>query len=360
MQQHPPGLERKLAQNRGVTYERPPWETEGAFLLRYQHLPTTVDQQIEFLQNRGMAGDVSLMKRWLTTVGYYRLSAYWLPYEHPPSANETRSKRFMDGVIFDQIVDIYVFDRKMRLLVMEAIDRFEIAVRARWTNRLSVAHGSHAHMESKLFHDGFKHAQMYAKIAQRSSDSSEVFVDHYRRKYTEPFLPPLWQVTELMSFGELSRWVGNTKDNDLKDELARDLGLPNKETLDGTLQLLSYIRNICAHHGRLWNRKTVKRPQSIKQFRVDLDIDRSGKQHQPRNSIYNVLVVLARTLRHQSPDTTFPQRVRTLVETRTTAQRISMGFPADWRDRPVWRSSDQTATNLRWLPKTIRNALGIS
>jgi len=331
----------------------------GLFFLEYQHLPTTVEQQIELLRDRGMVGGASLMKRWLITVGYYRLSAYWLPYEKPPAENETRSKRFSAGIDFAQIVDIYVFDRKLRLLVMEAIDRFEIAVRARWTNRLSVAHGSHAHMESSLFLDGFKHAQMYSKIAQRAADSSEVFVDHYRRKYTQPFLPPLWQVTELMSFGELSHWVVNTKDNDLKDELARDIGLPNKETLEGTLQLLSYVRNICAHHSRLWNRKTVKRSQNIRQFRIDLDIDRSGSQHQPRNSIYNVLVVLARTLRHQSPDTTFPQRVRSLVETRTPTQQVAMGFPRDWRSRPIWKNEAQSAQSWKWLPEVLRKKLGL-
>lgn len=333
-------------------------ELRGLFFLEYRHLPTSIDQQIELLRSRGMAGDTSLMRRWLITVGYYRLSAYWLPYEVPPAKGETRSKRFGIGTDFAEIVDIYVFDRKLRLLVMEAIDRFEIAVRARWTNRLSVAHGSHAHMQSHLFLDGFKHAQMHSKIAQRSADSSEVFVEHYRRKYTNPFLPPLWQVTELMSFGELSHWVVNTRDNDLKDQIARDIGLPNKETLEGTLQLLSYIRNICAHHSRLWNRKTVKRSQNIRHFRVDLDIDRSGKQHQPRNSIYNVLVVLARTLRHQSPDTTFPQRVSNLVETRTPAQQAAMGFPADWRSRPIWKSERQPARSWKWLPSVLRTKLG--
>lgn len=297
------------------------------------------------------------MSRWLKTVGYYRLSAYWLPQELPPPPGQTRSKQFPVGTQFDDIIDIYVFDRKLRLLIMEAIDRFEIAVRSRWTNRLSVAHGSHAHMRCENFLDGFKHAQMYAKISQRSADSSEVFVEHYRNKYTTPFLPPLWQVTELMTLGELSLWVVNTSDNKLKDELARDVGLPNKETLEGVLQLLSYVRNICAHHGRLWNRKTVKRSPNIKQFRVDLDIDRSGTQHQPRNSTYNVLVVLARTLRHQSPDTTFPERVRALVETRSDNQKRAMGFPSDWLTKPIWQTKNQPSRSWKWLPRWWRSQI---
>lgn len=357
-QQHPPGLERKLAQNRGVTYEKPPRETEGAFLLRYNHPPTTIDQQMRLLRDRGMIGDETLMRRWLETVGYYRLSAYWLPFEISPTAGQTRSKIFNAGTRFSDIVDIYVFDRKLRLLVMEGIDRFEIAVRARWTNRFSLAHGSHAHMHHMHFNNGFKHAQMYGKIAHTAEQSREVFVEHYRSKYTDPHLPPLWQITELMTLGEISKWVECTKDNKLKGELARDLGLPNKETLEGTLQLLSYIRNICAHHGRLWNRRTVKRAPNIRQFRSEMDIDTTGSQHQPRNSIYNVLVILSKSLRHQSPDTTFPLRVRTLAETRSRSQRRAMGFPDDWSLRPLWRAPHDTNLNvISRLTQWIKNHL---
>ncbi len=284
-----------------------------------------------------MVGDEALIRQWLTTVGYYRLSAYWLPWELPPTPEQTRSKSFPAGTEFSEIVDIYLFDRKLRLLVMEAIDRFEIAVRARWTNLFSLAHGSHAHMDCENFQNGFEHARMYAKINRSTEDSSEVFIKHYRAKYRSPHLPPLWQVTELMTLGEISMWIKATRDNRLKDAVARDLGLPNRETLEGTLQLLAYVRNICAHHGRLWNRKTVKKSPNIKAFHADLDIVVKGGQRQLRNSIYNVLVILSRTLRHQSPDTSFPQRVCRLVESRPVGQLQAMGFPNDWRDRPIWR-----------------------
>ena len=286
------------------------------------------------------------MRRWLETVGYYRLSAYWLPYELPAPVGQTRSKAFLRGTKFSDIVDIYVFDRKLRLLMMEAIDRFEIAVRARWTNRFSLAHGSHAHMDCTSFQDGSEHSRMYAKIAQSAQASREVFIEHYRAKYTEPFLPPLWQVTELMTLGEISMWVKATRDKSIKDNLARDLGLPNKETLEGTLQLLSYIRNICAHHSRLWNRRTVKRSPNIRTYRSDMDIDTTSGQCQPRNSIYNVLVVLSRTLRHQSPDTTYSQRVAALISTRTLAQQRAMGFPNNWKSRPIWKIPVSTQPGL--------------
>jgi abortive infection bacteriophage resistance protein len=303
---------------------------------------TTIDEQIGMLRDRGMHGDTELMRRWLETVGYYRLSAYWLPFEIPAIAPATRSKTFRDGTTFDIIADAYMFDRKLRLLIMEAIERVEIALRSRWTNRLSLAHGAHAHLDAGAFQSGYDHVILLSSLATRAEASKEVFVDHYRRKYTEPFLPPLWVVTELMTFGELSKWFAATRDPRVKSAVASDLGLPTREALEGTLQLLSYIRNICAHHGRVWNRHTVKRIPYIRRFKADLvvveTIDASGRQLQPDNRVYNPLAVLARLLRHQSPDTTFPARVRELITTRTPAQIEAMGFPSDWENRPCWRA----------------------
>jgi len=310
--------------------------------MHYSKPPITIDEQIELLIEHGMHGEQALMRRWLETVGYYRLSAYWLPFELPPAGNQTRSKQFAPGVQFETIVDIYVFDRKLRLLVTEAIERVEIALRSRWTNRLSLAHGAHAHLDSYAFQSGHEHIGMLSALANRIKDSSEVPVEHYRRKYTAPFMPPLWTATELMTFGELSRWFAATKDPKIKSAVARDLGLPSREVLEGTLQLLAYIRNICAHHGRLWNRHTVKRLPYIKRFRDDLVIvsvqTETGPQNQPANQIYNALVALTYMLRHQSADTTFPARLAALVKTRSAADQRAMGYPADWETRPCWRN----------------------
>ncbi|MFC4257249.1 Abi family protein [Altererythrobacter xixiisoli] len=306
----------------------------------YDKPATTIDEQIVLLAERGMGGDQALMRRWLETVGYYRLSAYWLPVELPAAEGQTRTKIFQPGTMFEAIVDIYVFDRKLRLLVMEGIERIEIALRSRWTNRLTLAHGSHAHLAVSVFQSGYDHIGLLSALANRAKDSNEVFVEHYRQKYAEPFMPPLWIVTELMTFGELSRWFALTKDLKVKSAVARDLGLPSREVLEGTLQLLSYIRNICAHHGRLWNRQTVKRLPNIKRFKDDLVVVETrtsqGIQAQPANFIYNALVALVHMLRHQSPDTSFAQRVTALVKTRSPDQLRAMGFPTDWQARPCW------------------------
>lgn len=89
-----------------------------------------------FLKGRGfVCADEALVRRWLITVEYYRLSAYWLPYERTPPASQTRSKMFAPSTLLEPPVDIYTSDRQLRLLVMEAMERIVIALRASWTGR---------------------------------------------------------------------------------------------------------------------------------------------------------------------------------------------------------------------------------
>ena len=293
------------------------------------------------LKDRGMRWDVEeLARRWLSTVGYYRLSAYWLPMEEAPESGAVRSKVFIDGARFEKVIDTYVFDRKLRLLVMEALERVEISVRSRWTNRLSLEGGAHAHLTLNLFNSSQKQIPYIQELHESFTKSAEEFVKHYRNKYKSPDLPPLWVCTELMTMGQLSRWVDSTQDTTLKKKLAQDIGLPSAGTLSGALHALSFVRNVCAHHHRLWNRRFVKRMPFIREFESDMLCEElkegEKKSNVPDNRIYNCLVVLIKLLKHQSMDTTFPHRLCEIIATRSDDERTAMGVPSDWRSRSLW------------------------
>lgn len=307
----------------------------------YSKPATTIDRQIQLLQGRGLVcADLEMVKRYLGAIGYYRLSAYWLPFEEVAADGQTRSKKFKDGTTFEDVLAIYIFDRKLRLHVMEAIERIEINVRARWTNRLTLAHGPHVHLDPSQFVNGWDHAALLARMAKTVGESKETFNEHYRKKYRTPYMPPLWAVSETMTLGELSQWVTGTADLKVRGAIAKDLGIPSREVLEGVLQVLSLVRNICAHHGRLWNRRLVKRIPNIKRMKADivLEIQDNGDQtqHQPENLIYNVLIVILHMLNAQNTDTHYPARLKELIETVTDKQRAAMGFPEDWRQRPAW------------------------
>lgn len=309
----------------------------------YDKPATTVEDQISMLRDRGLrCDDPAQAVRQMRAIGYYRLSAYWLPFEEPAAPGETRSKRFRLGVTWEDIISIYVFDRKLRLLVMEAIERIEVAVRASWTNRLTLAHGAHAHMASELFNDPWSHAGMLARTAIDIQKSVEVSVEHYKKKYSRPYMPPLWVVSETFTLGQLSLWFAATKDQAVRKGVSKDLGLPSEEVLASVLQLMALTRNICAHHGRLWNRRFVKRLPTIKRLRSELVFETRGpegrSQTEPQNLIYNTLVVLLHTLHGQNADSSYPDRLAAHMEAATNEQRTAMGFPPDWRTRSVWRA----------------------
>lgn len=302
----------------------------------YSKPPLSPSGQAKILQERGLAcDDPARMEHYLAHVGYYRLSAYCIPFEQPNADPQgSRSHQFKPGTTFDQILRLYLFDRKLRLLVMEAIERIEVAVRSRWAGAVALRHGSHAHMKSDNFKCPWQHTDDLARIVRELEKSKETFVVHYRKRYAEPFLPPIWAIVETMTLGTLSRWVANTRDNEAKKEITASLGLPNVEVLESVLHTLTPVRNVCAHHGRLWNRRFALSLPQIKRI-----ADRLVPPNAPRNQahhIYNYLVVIEFLLRSISPTSSWTARLVELLNPLSPAEHQAMGFPGDWKQRQPW------------------------
>lgn len=190
----------------------------------------------------------------LNVIGYYRLSAYTLPFESGKLPDGTRDHRISRPIEFNHILGLYEFDHRLRRHVMSAIERIEVALRALWGNEIAIKCGPHAYMESIHFRDVLKHAEDLVKVAQEIKKSKEAFVEHYYARYGEPGLPPIWAIVETFSLGQLSRWFQNTKESAMKRDIMRYFGMPTVEAFEGVLHALTPVRNLCAHHGRLWNR----------------------------------------------------------------------------------------------------------
>lgn len=312
-------------------------------VMRYDKIPLAIPDQIERLLGRGLVCDrPERLQHYLTHVGYYRLSAYWLPFEMPVEDGAiSRTHKFRPGTTFDQVLALYIFDRKLRLLVMEAIERIETAVRSHWANALSLRFGSHAHMQSELFKCPWQHIADLARIAAELKDSSETFIAHYRKRYSEPYMPPIWAVVETMSLGALSRWFKSTRDTESKREVARCLGMPTIEILEQVLHALTPVRNICAHHGRLWNRRFTLQLPHIKRLKGQIITERIAtddeqSQEHPTREIYNYLVIMLHLMQAINPGSSWRNRLKQHLEKATPDQQQAMGFPQNWRAFPLW------------------------
>ena len=286
--------------------------------------------QIRLLQSRGMAiANEARATRVLQHINYYRLRAYWLPFEALPAALPTDAEHaFRPGTDFDNVVGLYVFDRMLRVLLLEAIERVEIAMRTHWAQVLAERYGSHAYLQRQVFQNSAIYEACLQNVDDELRRSKETFVQHYRDKYTQPSRPPIWAVSELLTLGQFSKWLGNVKLRNDRQAMAHRLGL-DETVVCAFAHHLTHIRNLCAHHCRVWNRKLTftmtlpKRPAELAaQFNVAED-----------RRIYNTLVMLAWCVRTITPDTTWPNRLHTLLSGRTPHELKAMGAPADWATR---------------------------
>lgn len=318
----------------------------------YTKAPLSIDDQVDHLRMKGMTWtDEADVKRWLRTVGYYRMGAYWYWYQDLTAQTAGRPKTFKQDTTFEKVVVDYLFDRELRLLVAEAIDRIEIELRARWSHLMALQHGAHAHLDASAFDQRFDHGRQVRRAGEEFDRSlrKELFAKHYRETYSQPELPPIWVATELMEFGSLNQWIRFTRDEQLVKKMALDMGLPTNGVLLNVLPLINEIRNACFHHHRLWNRRFVWKLRRIDRFQGDLrsngrDLD---------DHLYNGLVVLARMIEAQSPTTTWPARAyRFLADERTGFQLGAMGFPNGWETRPLWLRAAKRAAQAT-VPTSI-------
>ena len=302
----------------------------GGLAMKYTKPPLFIDQQIDLLISRGMKIDNrDRAARYLNHINYYRFRAYWLPFEEKTAQTE---HQFKTGTTFDDALSLYLFDRKFRLLVMEAIERVEISFRTRFSHELSLKYGSHAHLDASLFKRSDIYHQHIESLRGEISRSQETFIEHYRTTYDDPELPPIWAVCEVMTFGQLSIWFYNLKRRSDRNAIARIFGI-DEVILGSFMHHLTHIRNLTAHHCRLWNRRIVF-TMSIPTLPIDL-----AKQFNPKaaRNIYNTLVMLGYLLKLISPGTSWPARMRQLIEEYVPDKTSAMGFPEGWRDLPLWR-----------------------
>jgi abortive infection bacteriophage resistance protein len=260
---------------------------------KFDKLPLTIDQQIELLIDRGLdIPDSQQARNHLNFIGYYRLSAYTLPFQS--CGNDIERHQFNLGTTFDQVLDLYIFDRKLRLLVMDAIERIEVAIRAAISNVASIKYSPHWFLKPELFERNYDSCltQLKKDINHHNPNKQERFIKHYYHNYSEPKLPPSWMVMEVLMLGTVSRIYSNLT-IDLKKEIASLFGVDHT-VLKSWLYSLSCLRNLCAHHSRLWNRTFTIKPKILNKVKIHVSND---------DDFFAQTFVLVRILRKISQDT---------------------------------------------------------
>ena len=282
--------------------------------------------------------DEEKAKAFLLRVNYSRLRPYWHPFE----VREEDEHRFLDGTTFEDVVRLYEFDRALRLHILGAIERIEIALRTRWAYYFSEQLGPFAYLDFKWYRDlnRFRLGMDSLRKSWHAHKDHDPVLQHFDRDYVED-LPPLWLAVELLTFGELVSWISNLdrKKPELQPVfkgLKSGLGI----TAGALIKLfphLRHVRNLAAHHARLWDRKLTAYTLSAPR-KGDPELLEALKAAQPGKSqhLYRTLVVLAHLSSRLVGNCTWAEDLcRLFAQYRPMLDR--MGFPPDWQDLSFWK-----------------------
>ena len=276
----------------------------------------TYEQQIELLESRGLVfSDKIYAKSKLEHISYYRLSAYFLPYQ-------SKKDTFIEGTTFEDVLQLYYFDKELRKIIFNAIETMEVNVRANVVYNLSKETDAFGYMDKSNLNVKYEdYIYLMQSIQRESKRSKELFVKHFKKKYKSEILP-IWMVIELISFGTLSRFFSALKSE--HETMTKKLSVP-PEVFKNWLHTINHIRNICAHHSRLWNKQFVikaKLPKKIASFQ---DI---------RNDKTFVIVLILNYFFHKlETGDGFTDKIEALLDKYPNADVVQMGFPEDWKER---------------------------
>lgn len=278
--------------------------------------PMTIDEQIENLKAIGLiVADEEYAKKILNDISYFRLiKAYSLNLKE-------KNGNYRDKVTFEQIVELYLFNANFRQIIFPEIEKIEINVRCRIANYFAQQYGVLGYLEADNFVNPEYHKVFLVDIEEEIRRNSKApFVKNFRENYEDGKLP-IYALVEVFSFGTLSKFYKNMKNTD-KKAVAKSFGV-GYTYFESWLESISYVRNICAHYGRLYNAKLSKTPILYKEY-LEAGIG--------NNRIFGVLLCIKHLLKKDRHWNLFVDNVEMLFDKYERVDIRTMGFSENWKD----------------------------
>ena len=303
--------------------------------------PRTIEEQIALLRAKGMVfEDPNEAKALLARISYFRLKYFWTDL-----IDDSTDGNFIPGTSFDMVMKRYNFDHNLRLALFDAIEIIEVALRAKVIHHMSKVAGNGLwYLDSSLFEDTDRHQEFVLNLKHEFERSTEPFAKKYIENHpnwqSDSFdgdNPDAWMIIEVATFGTLSKMYKNLK-NQLpqKSSIANDFGLYSSREFSNWIEIISLMRNIIAHHSRLWNRALGKKISNIKGHRNPwLNNDFSEIQKKKPYAVACALVYLCHTV---SGNNSIRDKVKALFDTYSLSIPVhKIGLPAHWMNEPLWR-----------------------
>lgn len=307
----------------------------------------TFEEQLQLLKARGLLiGDDPLAMATLERQGYYRLSGYFYPLRKTwPPGKPGRQDDFVEGASLELVVALAEFDKRLRLLALYAIETIEVAV------RVAVAHhlgrfDPEAHLKPKLLDGRFtqpgrggapsSYDQWLQRFEHLCETSKEEFIAHHRAAYEGHM--PIWVSAEAWDFGLLSRFIAGLQFRD-RHAIAAKCGAPDGEILRSWMRSFNFVRNVAAHHARLWNRITPEIP-ALPPLERCRWLAVLHQDEQARRRLFGALTCMQWMLRTIAPQSCWHEWVQQHISTFPQTELLSIraaGFPLGWQELAVWQ-----------------------
>ena len=297
--------------------------------MNYTKQTLTLTQQIEILKQRGLIiDDEPEATAILDRTGYFRLADYWRPMEV-----DKESHTFKPNTRFTDIVTTYRFDTELKQLIFNAIFQIEITTRSKMIRYFSANHDPFWFADETLSEDADCFQSNIAHVRREIKRSQEDFITEHFAKYDTPEFPPAWKTLEVLTLGTVSKLYTNFSDHAAKDQMAKDFGLPQHLILGSWLASITVLRNKCAHHARVWNRRFPVMPELPRKTTMPWITNRNIHSFK----LYPHLCYIAYWLNAINPANTFIKDIKELLAKYPVVDPAAMGCPRGWQNEPLWQ-----------------------
>jgi abortive infection bacteriophage resistance protein len=293
----------------------------------YKAKPLSIDEQIQMLIDGGLIiSNIDSAKNWLSNVSYHRLKRYTYTFK------DDETLKFKNGATFEEVVDLYLFDRSLKLVLFDAIETIEVSIKTLISNLMSLKHGAHWYLDTAHFSSQFDYAHFISKIEEEFAEPEEPGVQAYKKFYSDPTLPPSWMMIEFVTIGTISKIFEHLTDREVKREVCGIFNVPENIFISW-LHSFTHQRNRCAHHQRIVYR-TIKHdillPSRIKHkfLRDAEDVSRS--------SLYCSICCMLHLVKKINPLSSFRSNVLKLISDNPQINFSKMGFIEGWDTEEIW------------------------
>lgn len=299
------------------------------YMVPYTKPSMSPAQLVQQLKQRGLViPDEARAQLYLDNIGYYRLSAYMFPFLSEPKT----AHQYKPGTTFDQVLRLYRFDKKLRMLLFNEIEKIEVAFRAAVVSTVINRTGDIFWMTNP----SYVNKGTLSLIQKEYSHSTEDFIEHFKNTYSDTY-PPAWILSEILPFGNIT-WIYRNLSSGHKKAVAKKFYL-HAPVLESWMNIITLTRKSCGHHARVWNKVNAIISNDMTGMTrpwIDSATDK-------RRTYYNICIIKY-FLDIISPNNDFKEKLLALFGRFPEIDLKAMGFSAAWESEPLWTASSGTTS----------------